>query len=354
MWLKLFSLLLLGSSSLFFANARVLDRSDSIRSLKPYHTVYQFPTTTWIESIAIRSNGDLLVTLVDRPELYLIDPQSRHPPILLYRFPNVTALLGIDEVGPDEFAIVAGNWSVPTFSSTPGSYSIWTAKFPNKHSNIPRLRRAAPIPEGIFLNGLATLDAAAGIVLVGDAGAGLVYRVCVRTGAYAVVLHDAASMGTDPTAPTHSGINGVKIHNGYVYYTNTVKSLFARVRIDTRRGTATGPYQVLASPGAMDDFAFAPAKAGREVSSGREERGWVVYATGHPNNILLKITPDGNWTTVFGSPNSTVLEGDTACAFGRTERDSHILYVVTDGGLAHSLNGFVQPGEVIAISVDEL
>ncbi|EPS36349.1 hypothetical protein H072_10133 [Dactylellina haptotyla CBS 200.50] len=352
MRLKLFSLLFAGCSTLIsYVHASPLDQATPVRSLKPYHTVYQFPGTAWIESIAVRWNGDLLVTLVDRPELYLIDPQSRRPPILLYTFPHVTALLGIDEVGPDEFAVVAGNWSIPTFSTTPGSYSIWTATFKSPHSNAVRLRRAAPIPEANFLNGVATLDPAAGLILVGDAGAGLVYRVNVHTGAYTVVLQDDASMGTYPVGSTHSGINGVKVHDGYAYYTNTARGLFSRVRINTRTGTATGPYQILTSPGAMDDFAFAPKKERPGHHSGED---WVVYSTGHANNILLKITPDGQFSTVFGSPNSTVLEGDTACAFGRTKRDSDVLYVVTDGGLAHPLDGFVQGGEVIAISVDKL
>jgi hypothetical protein len=319
--------------------------SEALPFIQPLHTVYQFPNTTWVESITVRSNGALLVTLVSRPELYLIDPQRRHPPILVCRFPNATALLGIDEVAPDEFAVVVGNWSIPTFSSTPGSYSIWTVTFSNKGSNHAEMRRVTPIPEANFLNGLATLDTSTGTVLVGDAGAGLVYRVSVRTGEYAVVLQDVASMGTDPTNPTHSGINGLKVHDGYAYYTNTVKTLFGRVQIDPRKGTAIGPYEILATPGAMDDFDFTPNSS---------STNWVVYATGHPNNVLLRITPDGNWTTVLGAPNSTLIEGPTACKFGRTDRDGRILYIVTDGGLAHPLNGFVQDGEVIAAAVDEL
>jgi hypothetical protein len=345
MLLKSFAMLSLWIWTVFPFLTQALPGSGAKSSPQLYHTVHQFPNPTWVESIAVRSNGNLLVTLVNEPELYLVDPFSSRPPTLLYRFPNATALLGIDEVAPDEFAIVVGNWSIPTFSTTPGSYSIWTATFPSQQSKKPKVRKVTSIPEGDFLNGLATLNAAAGTILVGDAGKGLVYRVSVRTGAYVKVLEDAASMGIDPTNPTHSGINGLKIHDGYVYYTNTVKLSFSRVRIDLFKGTATGPYEILAVPGAMDDFAFSP-------SSSKEK--WVVFATGHPNNIMLKITPGGKFTTVLGSPNTTVVEGPTSCKFGRTKQDSDVLYVTTDGGLAHPLNGFIQGGEVIAVAADEL
>ncbi|KAK6525433.1 hypothetical protein TWF694_005571 [Orbilia ellipsospora] len=320
-------------------------------------TVYQFPTQTWIESIAVRSNGDLLITLVDRPEVYLVSPTGSYEPILLHRFTGVTALLGITEVAHDEFAIVAGNWSIPTFSSTPGTYSIWTATFPSVKSRTPVLRHVVHIAPANFLNGVATLDAERGVVLVGDAGAGEVYRVDIRSGAFKVVLGDDATMGTYPVGSTHSGINGLKVLGEYVYYTNTARGLFARVKINVHTGTAVGPYETLATPGGMDDFAFAPSSLIPKSHNGGEngKEGWIAYATGHASNILIKITPDGEWESVFGGVNSTILEGDTDCAFGRGKGDEGILYVVTDGGIAHPLpGGFVQGGEVIALDVARL
>jgi hypothetical protein len=48
--------------------------------------VYQFPTKpTWVENIAVRPNGQLLVTLLTSPEVWLINPtnpQQRHSSIL--------------------------------------------------------------------------------------------------------------------------------------------------------------------------------------------------------------------------------------------------------------------------------
>lgn len=80
----------------------------------PARTVAQLDTVpTWLENIAIRANGDLLVTqLAPAPVLYTVkNPSSKHAvlePIYQWHEPNVTILLGIIETFPDTFAIIAG------------------------------------------------------------------------------------------------------------------------------------------------------------------------------------------------------------------------------------------------------
>jgi hypothetical protein len=82
--------------------------------------VWRFPKGTWAENMAVRSNGQLLVTFITPPDLYLVDPVAPNPQ-LIHRFPQAASLLGIAEVEKDVFAVVAGNFSVKTLASTPGS-----------------------------------------------------------------------------------------------------------------------------------------------------------------------------------------------------------------------------------------
>lgn len=88
------------------------------------YDVWQFPNGTWAENIAVRSNGQLLVTILSSPELYEVDPFGLETPQLLQRFPNATGLLGIVELKEDVFAVVAGNYSTATLTSTNGLYGF--------------------------------------------------------------------------------------------------------------------------------------------------------------------------------------------------------------------------------------
>jgi len=64
------------------------------------HIIHHFPNSTRVESIAVRSSGDLLVTIATAPELYLTSPyfhQNLHPPPHLR---HLIAILGITEHNP--------------------------------------------------------------------------------------------------------------------------------------------------------------------------------------------------------------------------------------------------------------
>jgi hypothetical protein len=60
-------------------------------------TIYEFPNETWIEYIALRSNDNLLTTLITTPELWERDPFPSKAE-LVHRFDTVTSFFGIAEV----------------------------------------------------------------------------------------------------------------------------------------------------------------------------------------------------------------------------------------------------------------
>lgn len=71
-----------------------------------------FPNGTWVENIAVRWNGHLLVTLLNRPEVWEVEPLSGHSE-LVYSFPEATGTLGIAEIEHDIFAVNVGNSTLP-------------------------------------------------------------------------------------------------------------------------------------------------------------------------------------------------------------------------------------------------
>lgn len=59
--------------------------------------IHEFPGGTWIENLAIRSNGLILANLLSAPEIYQVDP-STHAAVLAAKIPAATGLLGIAEI----------------------------------------------------------------------------------------------------------------------------------------------------------------------------------------------------------------------------------------------------------------
>jgi hypothetical protein len=308
-------------------------------------TIYQFPNETWIENIAVRSNGKLLVTLITTPDIYQVDPFSATEPVLVHSFSNAASVLGIAEIEPDVFGVVVGNWSTKTFATTNGSYSVWKVDLRSfKYDENRRVAsnasvtEIASIPDASFLNGLTLLSPSSPYLLIADAGLGVVWRLNYRTAKYDVALDDA--LMKPASGDIVLGVNGLHTRNGYLYFTNNFQYLFARVPISPS-GTATGPYEVLAYNGLGDDFAF--------------DNDGNAYIAQDPGDALERVTPEGIVTVLAGNTNSTILEGDTAAAFGRTEWDRDILYVVTNGGISGPVaETNIVGGKVLRVNVPAL
>jgi hypothetical protein len=111
---------------LFFIGTAALPhytRGDTNQPLT-VRNITQFPNTTFVENLAIRSNGQALVTLLSTPEIFLVDPEKGGDPQLVHKFAGVTGLSGISEIEDDVFAVVAGNLSLATFQGTQGMYQV--------------------------------------------------------------------------------------------------------------------------------------------------------------------------------------------------------------------------------------
>lgn len=298
-------------------------------------TVYEFPNS-WIENIAVRDNGNLLLTfLLPQPDLVeLCNPASHSPtPRLIHRFDPFPGLTGITETSPDVFAVIAGN--APDIDNP--NYSLWEADLTcdDEPKIIPLIKH---FREGCLLNGMTTLspssprsDCNDAVVLISDSAGGVVLRVDLASKKVSTFLYDPYITQAPPPANASAvpfGVNGLRYRpqDGFLYFTSTDRRLLARVRADPDDKTASGPIDVLNAGGvAGDDFAV------------RDEGdcGIVAYETSGVDQLVVRVVVRGGETEVL-------LEGElpTSAQFGRTERDRDTLYVVTRDAKVIAIGGF--------------
>ncbi|KAL1867166.1 hypothetical protein VTK73DRAFT_4278 [Phialemonium thermophilum] len=316
-------------------------------------TVFEFPNDTYIENLAVRSNGQVLTCDLSKPQLDLFDPAAvgRSKAILVHEFPNSLGLSGIAEYEPDVFAVISGNFSFATGDVGIGSWQIWGVDLRNvgivsrggrkQVFPPPKVHLIASVAPAHFLNGISLLSQEHGTLLVGDVNGGAIYRVDVPTGHFEVVLNNTFTAAV-PAAPFPlAGVNGVHVRNGdTLYFTNIGKGTFSRVRIH-QDGTPAGPITTIAHtfgpPDQFDDFTF-------------DCEGNAFLVTGGGNSIEM-ITPHGHREVIIaGNVNSTAIAEPTSCAFGRGPFDKNVLYVTTAGGLAVPVDGDeIIGGQLVAV-----
>ncbi|KAM4057040.1 putative quinoprotein amine dehydrogenase beta chain-like protein [Hirsutella rhossiliensis] len=336
----LLTALLLGvASAAISKHYQDADHHDSPSSL-PTKVLHQFPPPTWIENLAVRKNGHVLLTQL-RPEAALLSlsrPWSQNPPVkLLHKFPSVNGLLGIAEPSSDVFVVVGSNFS-GSGAQVNGTAETWLVDFrSNDYDRGPLVKHIAKHPDMAFPNGVAALPYVDHAVLISDSALGLVWRLCIQSGKAKVAVK-LPEMAPVPGSPLQIGVNGIKVLDGYLYWSNTFAGKIYRIRIDQLGNPEpkARPELVYRETGYnlfVDDFAH-------------DERGF--WATTNQLNTVFHVATNGKSSTVAGSKDSPIVARDTSCAFGRTRRDGKTLYVVT--GNAEAKGGQkARGGKVVAI-----
>lgn len=297
-------------------------------------TIYQFSRIpTWIENIRPRQNGQLLITLLTSPDVYLIDPSSNTNSTskLLHSFPKI-ALLGITEVKPDVFYIAAGNYSL-TAGLTNGSFSFYSldlTSYDSATNTGAESKEIASFPESRVFNGMDTLDIGKGLILIGDSMAGVVWLLNVYTGEKRIFLSEPEMAPPLPPA-SQTGVNGIKaLRDGekvWIYFSNTQKKTFCRVPVSLDTLEKVGLVEVLNEGTSFDDFVL-------------DGENGVAYLAAGTGNQLVSVPLEGGGASV-------VLEGvvgATSVALGKGE-----VCVVTSGLNASS--GFVEGGKVVGVNI---
>ncbi|KAI1870346.1 uncharacterized protein JN550_005274 [Neoarthrinium moseri] len=309
-------------------------KSGLFKMLDPVSTIFQLERNGNIfENLMVSHSGAIYGTRFDAPEIWSVDPEKQTG-YRLTIIPGVRAVMGIAELRPNLLVVAAGNF-------TPGSYQIWKIRL---LPNTPAIKQVASIPEANWLNGLVAWDS--DNVLVADSIVGAVFKINISIGNYSVAGSDVDTMtdGTsDGSVPPGLGINGIRVHDKYMYFTNAAQSIFCRVKINDD-AYLFGHVEIIASGFSQDDFAI-------------DDDGSAYIAAGDQNSVV-RVTPTGNVSTLAGSLGAMDLAGSTSCAFRRdaTDRRRHedragkVLYVSTSGGVWEPVNGTaIEPGKIAMV-----
>jgi sugar lactone lactonase YvrE len=174
-------------------------------------------------------------------------------------------------------------------TGTAGLTGIWRLR-----PGCPPVRIAA-LPATSFANGLAL--GADGNLYVADSALGIIWRVPAGGG-----TPTAWASGPELAPAGFIGANGLKVHDGAVWVTNTDRGTVLRIPIGPD-GVA-GPIQTVATGLAgIDDFAFT-------------RQGDIIAALNTPSELAV-IQPDGTQTIVLTSadglsnPTSVAVAGST-------------------------------------------
>lgn len=203
----------------------------------------------------------------------------------------------------------------------------------------PTTRLITKIPEAVFLNGVVSVPGSPSpAILVADNGVSRVWRVDLKTGKYETAA-EVPEMKPLPNATLPIGVNGLKIRNGHLYFSNSNLASIFRLPLDRSGLAAEGAQATLVAKfdaDNVDDFLI-------------DEKGKYWAATNFDNTVAVA-NQDATGVVVAGTPTELTVAGDTALALGRTMRDRNIVYAVTGGALNRPVNGTVtEPAKVVAI-----
>ncbi|KAE8333919.1 hypothetical protein BDV39DRAFT_188247 [Aspergillus sergii] len=218
--------------------------------------VYQFPNGTWLENIAVRSNGNILVTAYNLAQLWEINPfngtNSNHA-CLIHQFQNPGTITGITEIDQDIFVTIASN-------------SLWKVDLSRPEPVVNPIN--ITIPAGT-LNGMATLNNSS--LAISDSSLGLIWRVDIERETYDIMIRDNTTATSTALGPK-LGVNGIRVLDGYLYYVNSPQRSLYRVSVD-ESGNTVGQPETIVQGVLADDFAV--------TSSG-------AYLAGLTNNLITK------------------------------------------------------------------
>jgi hypothetical protein len=324
------------------ASAKQLASSSSTTPAVKLTTVAQFPAGYFLENEAVRADGSLLVTALNKNELWYVPaPNTGTPvqPLLLHTFAQPT--LDVVETQRDVFYLSTSNVHTDHQSYLHRvDLRHWAPGMP-----VP-IRPVLKFPSlAHALNGSLVL--APNVILVADSAAGLIWRVDLSADgmkATARVWLKDHSMDPDPhshLAWPQPGINGLgyATRTHYLYYTSTAQRLFMRVRVDPRTLSPAGAPELVATGSQWDDF-------------GIDQNAGVAYLTTHRQNSIERIPLDPHSgqakQTVAGIPFDEQLIGPSSFRWGRGPADDgRVAYITTDGGFVAPPDGIVRPAKLL-------
>lgn len=254
--------------------------------------------------------------------LYTLDPKAAAPqaqPVATFDS-RVTALTGISplpERSPGEELYAVSGGLHTSFAFERGSMAVHIVSIPDG-----KVIDSIPVPDTATMNGMAALPRHPHILLSADSIDGRILTIDTQKREAGVLLQDdvlspsASHNASYPVPPI--GINGLRVRGDFLYFTNSSRGTFVRMRID-EHGRRVGGFEVLArSPDPAhiyDDFTL--------------DRAGNAYIATHSSSIF-KVTPGGVQTLLVGDGDefAQLLAEPTSAALAH---DGKSIYVSNGG-----------------------
>jgi hypothetical protein len=274
------------------------------------------------ENLALEPGGSADVTFAEAAQIAQV---SLHGQVrILAQFPEPPRGAACPVLGPLLRARAltvgiardhAGRLYVALCTGSPGSQGIW------RLGSRGSARRIAALPADGIPNGMA-LDDRHGFIYVADSRLSIIWRVTIADG-------KVTAWAAGPQLAPHGGLgaNGLKLHDGAVWVTNT--QLGTLLRILVRRDGSAGPIQTIASglPG-IDDFAFTGTGDDAPILAAINRFSTVVLIRpGHSHQTVLT-AEDG-----LSNPSAIAVRGHTIYVLSAaylTRADPNILLATLD------------------------
>ena len=305
--------------------------------------VAEFPEHYFLENLAVRPDGSILVTAMTAKELWCVPAPGDDLPVepaLMHTFEMMTMF--VVEADPDVFLIGTAD-VYKTHAAR--LYRLDLRGWASGREVEPRPVLDFPEPR-VGLNGGCLI--APGVLLAAGA-ADLIWRVDLpkdggRASARVWLRHDTLKNRPGEMKPEQPGVNGIRYaaRTHHLYYTSTSQQLMLRAKVNPATLDPAGLPEFIAGGREWDDFLL-------------DEDAGVAYVTTHRENTIDRVTlrPDGNRegrTVVADDPFTDVLVGPSSGAWRRGPGDyGRTAYVTTDGGTALAPDGTVRTAKLLRV-----
>lgn len=323
----------------------------------------QLEKGTAFDSLVLRPNGDILVPeLSTSPNIWMIErSKSGHfgPMKLLATLPEGNSAISITQVkhhhhkkhnGIESYVITGG--TLKDFIFVPQTFSAYLLEFGNDDINTSYAHNSPPIshlskiaslgPLSTGPNGITSSSEMPDLVFITECYDGWVGVLNVTSQHYTPKVFVYPEM-KPPKAdiPSHQlpGINGIKIHDNHLYFTNSVLVSLFKIAINAEGYPEPGAKPQLVAnmtevASIVDDFTLDPS-------------GNIAWVATNLDNTLLRVDlVTGKNEIYVGGVRDPIVEGISSVAVGKDGN----LYGVTSGGIEKPIDGeFFQGAEVVKI-----
>lgn len=310
--------------------------------------VAHFPKKYFLENLAVRADGSVLITAVLQKELWYV-PAGRTDlpvePVLVHTFDHLVS--GIAEVEPDVFVVcVCEPYTTHESHLARVDLTGWQPGRPV----VPEIVYTFDDDRVRGLNGMCVLGP--GVLAVADCFAALIWRVDLTEGARGAtarvwLAHDTMSDDKDSeiAPPPQPGVNGVRYgaRSGHLYYTSTAQKVFMRVPVDPHSLDPAGSPEFVAAITDCDDFCV-------------DDEAGFAYVTRHRANTFDRVPLEPRHGSevrhLVGDPFDTAFVGPSSAAWGRGPDDAgKVIYVTTDGGTTAPPEGVIRNAALLRVEL---